>query len=105
MNNKTLRIVLSVLWAIAGLVSLLPAVMSVMLFDAPGSTESQLTWAVFWCLAALPFCWFVGAGLPWLFRSKRFGIWLFAIPLLDLATIAGLFVAIDRVCGGSLSCR
>jgi hypothetical protein len=103
--NRTLGIILSVLCGIAGVVSLLPAVMSVMLFDAPGSTESGLTWAIFWCLAALPFCWFAGAGVPWLFRSKRFGIWFFAIPFLDLAVLGGLFVAIDRFCGGMLSCK
>ena len=103
--NKTLGIVLSVLWGIAGLVSLLPAVMSVMLFDAPGSTESKFTWAIFWCLVALPFCWFLGAGLPWLFRTKGFALCLFVLPFLDLALIGALFVAIDRYCGGMLSCK
>jgi hypothetical protein len=103
--NKTLAIVLTIVWAILGLISALPAVMSVMLFDAPGSTESRLTWAVFWTLAALPFSWFLGAGLPWLFRNRMFGIWLFAIPFVDLCAIAALFVAIDRYCGGSLTCK
>ncbi|HTA38252.1 MAG TPA: hypothetical protein VK760_04210 [Candidatus Acidoferrales bacterium] len=103
--NKTLAIVLTVLWGIIGLISTVPAVMSVMLFDAPGAAESNLTWAFFWCLAAMPFCWFLGAGVPWLFRNKKFGIWLYAIPFVDLCAIAALFAAIDRYCGGMLSCK
>jgi hypothetical protein len=103
--NKVVWIVLTVFWVLAGCASTLGAMMSVMLFDAPGSTESRLTVALFWCLLALPFSWFLGAGLPWLFRSKGFGKWLFAIPLVDVAAIVGVFVAIDQFCGGALSCK
>jgi hypothetical protein len=103
--NKTVWIVLTILWALAGFVSVFAAMMSAMLFDAPGSTESRLTVAIFCCLVALPFCWFLGAGLPWLFRSKGFGKWLFAIPFVDLAAIVALFVAIDQYCAGMLSCK
>jgi hypothetical protein len=103
--NKTVWIVLTILWALAGCLSIFASVMSVMLFDAPGSTESHLTVAVFWCMAALPFCWFLGAGLPWLFRNKAFGKWLFAVPFVDVAAIVALFIAIDRFCDGMLSCK
>jgi hypothetical protein len=79
--------------------------MSVMLFDAPGSTESRPTWVLFWCVTALPFAWLLGAGAPWIFYKKRWSIALYSIPLVDLAAVFVVVLAISKVCAGSLSCK
>jgi len=103
--NKTVGIILSVLWAVIGLVSVAFALLSVMMFDAPGSESSPLTVKLFWATAALPVFWFLGAILPWVFKSKAFGKWLYLLPLLDIAFIAILVGAIAQYCNGNFSCK
>lgn len=38
------------------------AMMSVMMFDAPGSDQNQLLWLAFWSICAVPLALVVGAG-------------------------------------------
>lgn len=103
-HGMAFRIVLSSLWVVAGLVSVLFAVSSVFMFDAPGSTSSPITIALFGTAVLLPFAWFVGAALPWVFQRWRFGMWLFLLPLVDLAVIVSLVVALEAFCGGQFTC-
>jgi hypothetical protein len=74
---------------------------SMFLFDAPGSTSNHFIVALFWSFIALPLCWFLGAGLPWLFRSKKLGWLPFALPFVDLIAIVSLIIAIGRQCHGA----
>jgi hypothetical protein len=103
--NGTRWIVLSVVWVIAGCASVLLALTSVFMFDAPGATSSKLTVALFFTVITLPVFWFLGAGLPWLFRSKRIAKWLFLLPICDLVAIGITIGAITQFCGGSFVCR
>jgi hypothetical protein len=103
--HRTLWIVLTVLWIVLGVLSAFGAFASLFLFDAPGSETSPLTIALFWCMVINPVLWFVGAGVPWLFRKKRIGAWLFLIPFVDVTAILIVFVAIDQFCSGALSCH
>lgn len=105
MNNKILWIALTVLWVLLAVPSAGAAVMSVMMFDAPGSAESHYTWMLFWSMVALPFAWVLGAGVPWIFYKKRWGIALFLIPIANVAVIAAIFELINARCGGSLTCK
>jgi ABC-type sulfate transport system permease subunit len=100
----TFRIVLSSLWVLAGLVSALFAVTSVFMFDAPGATSNPITIALFVAVVLLPFAWFVGAALPWIFQRWPFGKWLFLLPLADLAAIVSLVVALQAFCSGDFAC-
>ena len=105
MNNKVLWIILTVLWVLFAMPSAFMAMMSPMMFDAPGSTESPLTVAASILVVALPLAWLIGAGIPWIFFKKPWGIWLFAIPLVDVAAIVIVFVLMEKYCNGSLTCK
>jgi len=104
-QNKTLWIVLTVVWILAGVGSAFLALMSVFMFDAPGSESSPLTIALFVCMVVLPGFWFLSAGIPWLLRTRTFATWFFLLPVVDLAAIVALFAAIEQVCGGMLACK
>ena len=104
MNNKTLWIVLTVLWVLAAIPSAFMAMMSAFMFDAPGSEKNPIVWALMWSMVALPVAWILGAGIPWIFYKRGWGLWFFAIPLLNVAELGVAFILLDRVCGGQFSC-
>jgi hypothetical protein len=103
--NRTLWIILTVVWIAAGLGSAFLALMSVFMFDAPGSTSSRLTIALFFATVALPIFWFVGAVLPWIFRSKSYAKWLFLLPFVDVTAVVVIVAAISQFCSGNFSCQ
>jgi hypothetical protein len=81
---------------------------SIMLFDAPGSESSPLTVALFWSIALYPVLVIVGffasSGF-WRLRDEHY--WrrhLAFLPLASPVAASLLFLAIDRYCGGQLSC-
>lgn len=101
-----LMIVLSGLVGLAGVVSLVPAMFSVMLFDAPGSTENVVLWIVFFSILAFPviagasivIAWLVFvSGHPWP------ALLCFLIPLLPLVGVFGGFIWIEQMQGGQLA--
>jgi hypothetical protein len=106
-KNKWLFIGASTLWGLAAIPALAPVMMmSIAQYNAPapGSTASRLIVALYLCLLSLPAFCLLGATVPWIFWKKRFGAWLFVIPLLDVAAIVILTALIDAPCSGSLSC-
>lgn len=103
--KTALWIVATVFWSLAALLSAAPAMMSFMLFDAPGSTSSPLTVALFFSALALPLFCLLGAGVPWIFHAKSRGAWLFLIPLIDIGPMVTILVLMDRLCSGSLTCK
>jgi hypothetical protein len=104
-RRLALWVVATVVSVFAAFVSAAPAVMSFMLFDAPGSDSSPLTVALFFCALTLPLFCLAGAGVPWMFRATRMGTYLFLIPFVDIAAIVVVLVLMQTLCGGSFSCR
>jgi hypothetical protein len=102
--NRTLLIVLTILWVIFGALSGFLAMTSFFLFDAPGSESSKLTIAVFWMALTMPAWWLAGAIVPWFFRKRSYGWWFFAIPLVDVVALVTVAIAIQQYCGGNLAC-
>jgi hypothetical protein len=96
-------IALSVFWVVLGLASIVPVLMTPMLFDAPGSTSSRLTIAVAIAIAAFPISCLLGAALPWLLRTHPFAKAFFLAPVVDMAVVVLLFGCIQIFNGGMLS--
>jgi hypothetical protein len=92
--------ILAVAYVLAGLVSVVPAILTVFLFDAPGSTSSPSTVALSIAAGLLPLFFLVGGILRWAFHRPIF----FLLPALDIAAIVIIMVAIGRYCGGMLAC-
>jgi len=102
-NSNLSWVVLTALWAVAGLAAILPALMSPMMFDAPGSTANPVTIALAISVALLPLVCLVAAGLPWLLRHWPLAKWIFLLPGLHIAVILALFVVLSLVYDGRFS--
>ncbi|GAB4241939.1 MAG: hypothetical protein OHK005_05500 [Candidatus Methylacidiphilales bacterium] len=101
-----LMIVLSGIVGLAALASLVPAMFSVMLFDAPGSTENLVLWLVFLSILTFPLVAGASIVVAWLvFASGRPwpALLCFLLPLLPLAGVVGGFFWIEQVDGGQLA--
>ncbi len=93
--------IFAAVWALVGLISVAPVVMVPFLFDAPGSESSRLTIAFAIAVALLPVCFLIGAIVWWIARWRGA---FFLIPLIDIAAIVAILVAIESFCGGNLAC-
>ena len=103
---KWILIAASLLWVAVGLVSVVPAGLSVMLFDAPGSSENPATVIVFWSALTFPLVCAAAAVVPWIFLFNNFpGIacLICACPLLNIAIGGGAWAWIISMQGGRLA--
>jgi amino acid transporter len=103
--KNALWTVVTVVWVIVALLACAPAMMSFMMFDAPGSTSSVPTIVAFASTLTLPLFFLAGAIVPWCFRKKRIGKWLFLIPFVDVVAVIATFVFLAVFCGGNFTCR
>jgi hypothetical protein len=104
LNSRLSWGLLTALWVLAALAGVLPAMMSPMMFDAPGSSTNPLTIVFALLVATFPLVCIAGAVLPWILRRWRFAKWLFVLPLLHLGIAAVFMLALDRFCGGQFAC-
>jgi hypothetical protein len=93
--------ILVAVWALVGLASIPPVIITPFLFDAPGSESSPLTIAFAIAVVLLPVCFLIGAIVWWVARWRGA---FFLIPLIDIAAIVAVVVAMESVCGGNLAC-
>ena len=89
--------VMTVIWALAGLVGCIIAAFSVMIFDAPGSTENPAAILYFLSIASFPIVCALAIYRAWvLFSAKnlRFACWSTLLPLAcpSLAAFAAFVV-------------
>ena len=75
-------IIHTVVWATAIVPSLGAAMMSVMLFDAPGSEKKSVLRVVFWSLATLPLTLIVAIAVSWLLWFQQLYGWGFGLSCL-----------------------
>ncbi len=116
---KIIGIVALGVWLPLALISLLPVLMSVMIFDAPGSTTAPLTIALGLSIVSFPLLAVAGAAGAALvgFAAKRAetdeayrrernkALLLALLPLASVAAVAICVGLIQLFCGGSLVCR
>lgn len=83
--------------------------LSVMLFDAPGSETSPLTQALFYSILSYPLLtiagFFASSGF-WRMRDDRH--WrrhLAFLPALSIISAVLFFLAIEQFCGGQFACN
>ena len=84
---KVYLVIASVLVALLGLASVIPALFSVMMFDAPGATENPATIALAISVASCPFVCFGAIAKAWsLFGAATNGLAKIAIwaPIINL---------------------
>ncbi len=96
---KTLVIVLNILWTLALIPSCMGAMMSPMLFDAPGSDSNKVLWMIFWSTAALPLI-ILGSQIgSWiLFAKMDYSLaWkVSCLPLVDILLLVILWTIFSK---------
>lgn len=105
-SGKVFLIVTTVLWAVGAVAGILPAMMSPMMFDAPGSEKNAATILLFsavlsWpvvCLIAITGAWILFA-VGWCKTAR----WLALLPLLNLIAGVLAFVWLDLFNAGLFS--
>lgn len=84
------------------------AMMSVMMFDAPGSQDSLATNVLFGAVLAYPLPTLIGAVLSYRnCKAERYSRCLISVPLSYAGALAILLAygAIELFCGGSFTCK
>lgn len=96
-SRRPLRIWLilaTVFYIPAVLLGIFAAMMSPMMFDAPGSTANTHAVVLFWSVLSFPFVCVAAVILGWIAFAKhhdRAALWLSLTPLIPIAT--GIFAA------------
>lgn len=104
---RVTAIVLATLFALAVPMALMAALMSVMAFDAPGSTENHLLWALVFGVWAAPLALVLSVVLAIVAAIKGRWRWLaWAVaPVVALTVyLAVSLLLLNQLCAGSFAC-
>ena len=96
---KTTVIITNIIFLLILIPSLFGAMMSPMMFDAPGSEKSNKTWLLFGCMVALPFLIIIAQIVSWIaFSRQNYGLALKinVLPALDILIIGFMFLIISN---------
>ncbi|MET0389645.1 MAG: hypothetical protein ABW321_26970 [Polyangiales bacterium] len=106
MSLRVCMVVATWAFGILGFLSLMPAAMSVMMFDAPGSERQWATRIAALSVLSFPLVCWVGPKLGWHFFDRGaigWGLALAYSPLANIVLCIGALAYIDRVMGGRFS--
>jgi len=100
-------LVCSIVFAILIVPSLPMIMMSAMMFDSPGSTDSTTTWIIFTAMISYPFVTVIAIILAWILFVRK--IYLPAkivasIPLLNIIIGIAAVVYLMIFCDGNFAC-
>lgn len=104
---KTWLIIINVFFGLCMIPAFFMALMSVMLFDSPGSTESSLTWTLFFSLISFPILCLLSIPFTWVFYKKekpKAALWVSLSPLFSVLFIIIAFVLLEVFCNGQFNC-
>jgi hypothetical protein len=104
LNSNLSWSIATAVWLLVGLGATLPAMMSPMMFDSPGSTSNPIVIGLAISVAVFPLFCLAAAALPWILRHWSLAKWVFLLPLVDIGVIIALLAALqyfyDGVFGG-----
>lgn len=92
---KTAVIIINIIFLLILIPSVMSAMMSPMMFDAPGSDKSQKTWMLFSCMIALPILIIIAQIISWIAffnQNYKLAMTINALPTLDILLIGLLFL-------------
>jgi len=91
---KTAVIITNIIFLIILIPSAMSAIMSPMMFDAPGSDKSTKTWILFSCMVILPILIIIAQIISWIAFFKqnyKLAMMINALPTVDILLIGILF--------------
>jgi hypothetical protein len=105
---KIFVIILNILFIIIGAFSIMLALTSFMIFDAPGSENNPYLWVAFWSALTMPLVCFgsviVSTILLFKFKKIKKAFWVVLLPLIPIGTLIACMVLIETYCQGNFSC-
>lgn len=115
MRSFAIPLVFSLLWLTAAVGALMPAMMSVMMFDAPGSEDNTLLWWLvysIWSFPVLAVLSAIGVWIGWAVarKAERTAVVAAAVllpaalPLVSVVSGVGAIVALSVICNGEFRC-
>lgn len=96
---KTTIIIVNIILLVILIPSIFGAMMSPMMFDAPGSEKSTKTWILFSCMAALPILIIIAQIISWIaFNNQNYNLAfkINALPALDILIIGFMLLIISN---------
>ncbi|GAA4270992.1 hypothetical protein U6A24_03755 [Aquimarina gracilis] len=106
-NTRIYLIVCSIIFGMLILPSLPMIMMSAMMFDSPGSTESTTTWVIFWSMIAYPFVTVLTIITAWILYARKLNlpaIITASLPMLNIIIGILAVVYLSIFCDGQFSC-
>ncbi len=106
-NTRIFLIVASIVFGMLILPSLPMIMMSAMMFDSPGSTESTTTWVIFWSMVAYPFVTVIAIIIAWILYVKKLhlpAIVFSCLPLLNISIGILAVIYLSIFCDGKFAC-
>ena len=91
---KTTVIIINIIFLVILIPSVMGAIMSPMMFDAPDSDKSQKTWMLFSCMIALPILIIIAQIISWIAffnQNYKLAISINSLPTADIIIIGLLF--------------
>ncbi|PWK29240.1 hypothetical protein LV89_00080 [Arcicella aurantiaca] len=91
---KTAVIIINIIFLLILIPSAMSAIMSPMMFDAPGSDKSTKTWILFSCMVVLPILIIIAQIISWIAFFKqnyKLAMLINGIPTIDILLIGVLF--------------
>ena len=96
---KSTALIINIILLFILIPSIFGAIMSPMMFDAPGSEKSKKTWTLFYCMIALPISIIIAQIISWIAYSNQnydLALKINALPALDVLIIIFMFFIIDQ---------
>jgi O-antigen/teichoic acid export membrane protein len=109
MSQKSARrclIITTVVFGLAGVLGLLPALTSVFLFDAPGSEKNPATIVLFFSALTLPIACLISIVLSWVFYARerfRSACYISFLPVVNLLCGAAALIWLELFNAGQFS--
>jgi hypothetical protein len=107
-STKTWLIIFNIIFGLGLIPAVIMSLMSVMMFDSPGSENSYTTWCLFWSVISLPIFIVISIPAGWIFYKKEkysYAIVAGLLPCLSILLIATAFGMISFFCGGQFNCE
>jgi uncharacterized BrkB/YihY/UPF0761 family membrane protein len=105
-TNKMALIIINILFGVSLMPAVVMAIFSPMLFDAPGSEKSSLTWFLLYGILSFPVLIIISIIATWIFyftKNYKLALWVSLSPLLSIAWIILAFILIIVLQNGNFT--
>lgn len=107
-KNMAALIIINIIFGLALIPACVMAMFAPMIFDAPGSQNSSLTWFLFYAILSFPVLIVISIVATWIFyftRHYKLAFWISLMPLLSVGWMVLAFALLQTLQGGNFRGR